>query len=253
MRVLWAMSEGAFFVSQDKTDPRDIHFKLASETVTIPAEQHALRDDVEQTLIVLRGVYPESTPTFSIYFRQLLSLAQTGLVGKNAQPELAKRALANLRRDVTLREAGRIKNAYMRVLGLRALLLGVPALVAAYAFHLFSTGHPIEAVFSTVWGGCMGGCWVSFGARKPTISFEDLQVLEQDRVEPLMRLVFAGLLAETVALLIVTNAIDLKLGVLSASLLDKSYKVALLVGVLCGLAEQALPSKLLKRATDLAA
>jgi hypothetical protein len=244
------MSEGGFFVSQDTGDPRDIHFQLASDTASIPVEQHALRDDVEQTLTVLRGVYPDGAPAFASYFRQLLSLAQTGLVGKNAQPELARRALANLKRDVTLREAGRIKNTYMRVLGLRALALGAPALVAAYAFHLFASGHPLEAILLTIWGGCMGGCWLSFGARKPTISFEDLQVLEQDRVEPLLRLIFAGLLAETVALLIVTGAVDVKVGVLSASLLTNSYKVAVLVGVLCGLAEQALPSKLLKRATD---
>jgi hypothetical protein len=249
--MLWAMSEGGFFVSQDKGDPRDIRFQLASETASIPVEQHDLRDDIEQTLTVLRGVYPDGAPAFAGYFRQLLSLAQTGLVGKNAQPELAKRALANLKRDVTFREAGRIKNAYMRALGLRAVALGVPALLTAYAFHIVAAGHALEAIFLTIWGGCMGGCWLSFGARKPTISFEDLQVLEQDRVEPLLRLVFAGLLAETVALLIVTNALDVKVGVLSASLLSTSYKVALLVGVLCGLAEQALPSKLLKRATDL--
>jgi hypothetical protein len=245
------MSEGAFFVSQDTSDPRDIRFQLASDTAMIPADQHALRDQVEQTLTVLRGVYPDGSPAFTTYFRQLLSLAQTGLVGKNAQPELAERALANLKRDVTLREAGRIKNTYMRALGVRALVLGAPALIAAYVLHTFAPGHPAEAIFLTIWGGCMGGCWLSFGARKPTISFEDLQVLEQDRVEPVLRLIFAGLIAETVVLLILTNAIDLKVGALSASAMTKSYKAALLVGVICGLAEQALPSKLLKRATDL--
>jgi hypothetical protein len=247
------MTEGAFFVSQDRENPRDIHFKVASETTTIPTEQHELREAVEQTLIVLRGVYPEGAPLFPPYFRQLLSLAQTGLVGKNAQPELAKSALTNLKRDITVREAGRVKNGYMRALGWRAMILGMPALACTYAFHLIAPGHPIEAIVLAIWGGCMGGCWVSFGARKPNISFEDLQVLEQDRVEPTLRLIFAGLVAETLALLLSTGAVDVKIGVLSASTLMSSYKVALLVGVLCGLAEQALPSKMLKRANDLAA
>lgn len=245
------MSEGGFFVSQDSADPRDIRFQLASETPsTIPVEQLALRDEVEQALTVLRAVYPDGHAAFHGYFRQLLSLAQTGLVGKNAQPELARRALANVKREVTLREAGRIKNGYMRVLGWRALYLGAPALVTAYVLRSLGV-HSLETMLLTVWGGCMGGCWLSFGARKPTVAFQDLQVLEEDRVEPLLRLVFAGLLAMIVAILAATGAVDVKLGALSASLLVKSYKVAILVGILTGLAEQALPSKLLKRATDL--
>lgn len=245
------MSEGAFYVSRDTNDPRDIHFKVASDATVIPADQHALRDRVDQTLVVLRSIYPASDPAFEGYFRQLLSLAQAGLVGKNAQPDLAERSLENLRNEVTQREAGRIKNTYMRTLGFRALALGAPALALAYALHWSVTGTPAEAMFLTVWGGCMGGCWLSFGARKQTIGFDDLQVLERDRLEPLLRLSFAGLLAETLALLIAIGAIDVMIGNVTASAMTTSYKVALVVGILSGLSEQALPARLLQRAGDI--
>jgi hypothetical protein len=55
----------------------------------------------------------------------------------------------------------------------------------------------------------MAGVRLSFGARKTSIRFEDLHILEEDRLEPLVRLVFAGLLTLVLALLFSTQAVTI--------------------------------------------
>src|SRR2546422_3393192 len=126
------MSRGRFRVYQDKDDSKDIHFEVAPEADAgpIPPDQLELKDEVERSLTVLRTIFSDSDLHFNSYFRQLLSLAQTGLVGDYADPLVARQALRTLKYDVTIREGGRIKNKYMKLLGVWAFAVGIPSLVA---------------------------------------------------------------------------------------------------------------------------
>jgi hypothetical protein len=96
----------------------------------------------------------------------------------------------------------------------------------------------------------MAGVWLSFGTRNVVITFEDLGVLEKDRLSPAIRLVFAGLLTVVIGLLISTKAIVLELGGLSTAEFIEDTKVALLIGALCGISELALSAKVSQHARD---
>src|SRR5438477_3608612 len=125
---------GAFSVYRDEHNPRDIHFEM--QVVDVPREQLDLRDEIAAALTVLRIIVTDEL-RFEEYFRSLLSLSQAGLVGQTANPDLAARALNDLKQDVTARETGRIKNQYMQALGIRAALL-IVALCAAWGVVTFS-------------------------------------------------------------------------------------------------------------------
>jgi hypothetical protein len=241
--------KGAFRVYRDQQDPRDIHFEsIAPDS---PEEQLRLKDDVEQALIVLRGLFPDGKGRFEDYFRPLLSLAQCGLVGDAANTGVAARALASLKAEVTAREGGTVKNRYMKTLGLRAALVGGPTLVLALVLLHFAPRYGILANFLVLWSGCMAGVWLSFGARKATFRFEDLHIPEQDRLEPMIRLFFAGFLTVILALLFSVGAVSVTLGSITTSSINSQFRVALLVGMLCGFSEQILSSKVAKQASAL--
>jgi hypothetical protein len=243
------MAKGAFWVSQDTDNSRDIRFQLASqESATVPEAQLRLRDDVDRFLLVLRMLFPAGDTRFDEYFRQLLSLAQTGLVGDTAEPKLASRTLEMLRSEITAREGGRIKNQYMRTLGVRALLLCVPVLAVAIATKLRYSNLEYLPSFLFLWSGCMIGVWLSFGARKTFIKFEDLHIPEEDRLEPLVRLIFAGFLTIAVGLLFSLKAIVITLGSISTEQINNSVRMALLIGLSGGLSEQALSKAVTKQA-----
>jgi hypothetical protein len=123
------MAKGAFIVAPDPGNPKDILFKVASEDVKeIPEDQLILRDEVDRALTVIRTAFRDDEKRFSHYYRQLLSLAQTGLVGNAAQPGFARRALIVLKNDIVASEGSAIKNRYMKTLGFRALTLAMPGM-----------------------------------------------------------------------------------------------------------------------------
>jgi hypothetical protein len=249
---------GRFYVSRDTTNAADILFAVAqtdgSESAApIPEEQLKLRDEVDSTLIVLRGIFPERGSRFEDYFNQLLSLAQAGLVGEAAKPDLALRALALLRQQVVAREAGAIKNRYMRQLGWRALLIGGVTGLGAVIAPLFPFTPESVASFLLLLAGSGLGVWVSFGSRKVRLEFDELHVLEEDRLEPTIRLLFAGALTVVVGLLVSTKAIEVSVGSFAAQSFLESRQSAVLLGIACGLSEQALPTRIAGRANDLVA
>ena len=244
------IARGAFTVYRDQDDSCDIHFQqIELDGESIPEDQLALKDEVENSLLVLRSLFPKGGVKFDSYFRQLLSLAQLGLVGE-ANSSLALRTLRNLQLQVVVQEGARIKNQYMRRLGFSALMIGFPTLVLAVCIKHF-TVLDIYSSFGFLWSGCMIGVWLSFGIRKPKLRFEDLHVLEADRLSPYVRLIFAGLLTVVLGLLISTEAIVVSIGSLSTQDLETSSKIALLIGVLCGVSEQTLSEKIGKTATSL--
>lgn len=246
------MAQGAFIVSRDTHDPRDIRFEVnGAYAGDIPEEQLDLRDEVDRALLVLRHLFPEGDARFEMPFRSLLSLSQLGLVGPAAQPTLAGRALAALKAEVTVREAGRVKNQYMKRLGLRAVLLGAPALLLGGVLLLWADLDPALSHFLFLWAGCMAGVWLSFGARKMRLAFEELHVLEEDRLEPMVRLVFAGVLTLFLGLLFATGMVAVVVGEVSTAAVNTDVRVSLLIGLACGLSEQVLSTKVTQQATRL--
>ena len=246
------MPAGAFRVYQDKQNPRDIHFELVADgPVPVPEEQIRLRDGIDQSLMVLRMLFPDNDIRFNEYFRPLLSLAQAGLVGENPQPEVSIRALVALKQEITAREGGRVKNQYMKSLGKNAVVIAAPTLLIAVILRWqFPQFHQITNFF-LLWSGCMAGVWLSFGARKTFFNFEDLHIPEQDRLEPLVRLIFAGLLTTIIGLLFSTKAVVVSIGAITTDQINESDRVALLIGMLCGFSEQVLSSQIAKHASTL--
>jgi hypothetical protein len=239
---------GTFVVSRRPDDNLDILFQPRHSDDPIPEDHLTLKDEVEHTLTVLRSLFPNGGPRFEGYYQPLLALAQVGLAAETPQPEVARRALNALKQQVVTWEGGGIKNRYMKQLGACAALLAAPAAVGALLLLWAGSDDTMFARFLAVWGGCMAGVWLSFGARKTAWTFDDLHMPERDRLEPLIRLVFAGLLTIIIALSFSTETVVVAVGTVNSAQVNSSYRVALLVGMLCGFSEQALSSTVARHA-----
>ncbi|MCJ7579000.1 MAG: hypothetical protein MUP98_00525 [Candidatus Aminicenantes bacterium] len=249
--VVFKMSKGAFLVYPDKENPKDIHFEYVSGIEKIPGEQLELREEIDRVLVVLRALFPnENDINFNEYFRPLLSLAQAGLVGENAQPKLAKGALDALKNEILAREAGRVKNKYMKNLGKKAFLFGGLPLFIGLIFYWIAPQLRLLWTYLLLWAGCMAGVWLSFGARKADYRFEDLHIPEKDRLEPSVRLVFSGLISIIFGLLFATGAIEMKVGGILLSNFISNFQIALLLGMILGFSETTLPSALASKASS---
>lgn len=233
----------------------DIDFQVADPNS--PPAQRALKNEVERALSTINALYaaPKDHRKRAEAFTKLLSLSRVGLAGPRASPEIATDALRSLEADITNREAGPVKNAYMRKLGLWAASLGCIALASYFFCDLFPE-IPFSQVeryknFFVLWAGCMLGTWASFASRRVTLEFHDLVALEEDRVEPGLRLLFAGALTVVLGLVFTSGMADVEIGNFSASALMTSGSIAFLAGAFAGISEKALPSAILTRARDI--
>lgn len=190
------------------------------------------------------------------YMGKLVEIGKLGL--QNPHVELGNLALRGFRADFVAQEAGRIKNTYLRSLGLTA---GIVAL-AFFIFYILVTRNPQDTIgfWNTHWvfliagAGAAIGTWLSFSIRRVTLSFDDLGILEEDRLDPGIRIIFVVALTIVVCLLFWTGAMNLEIGNLKTSgLADPTSKlplgaISLLIGIFCGIAERALATAISGRA-----
>lgn len=243
----WIVSERT-----DQTGRKDIYFQPTK--AGCPADQQKLKNEVERTLSAIAIIYPASSEAkFNEAFAKLLSLAQVGLVGGNSS--VAKDALSSLQNEIVDREAGRVKNTYMLKLGLWALGFLVVTSLLYFVIGRFASCFPASIVayknFFVLWAGCMIGAWCSFATRKVALSFFDLPRLEEDMVDPPLRLIFSGLLTFILGLVFTTGFANLIVGTFEGAKLLTDGSVALLLGALSGLAEKALPAAVMQRAQSI--
>jgi hypothetical protein len=189
---------------------------------------------------------------FDEYQFKLKALAQVGLQD-NASPDTARLALTALQDEILRREGPRIKNAYMSRLGAWALIFGGAAVIVYLILHNndgFSRQFSSLLNLALVWAGTMVGTWLSFGLRKPVIALSDLNSLESDMVEPPLRLIFTGLIALTISFIFLTGMVNVAIGTLKSAELLVHGSTALVIGLLLGVSEQALPGALTRRASQ---
>ena len=254
------MEKGCYIVNKNPDKPDDIIFSVKPEISQVSELQQRLHLEIEKTLVVVRKLFENSPIELQQYFAQLLTLAQAGLVPENAQPAISLNALQQLKNEIIDKKSGEVKNSYFKNLGIQALYLGVPPLCLALILKGLDYFIPnidslsnlsIFANFIFVWCSSLLGIWISFGARKTILSFEELTTIEEDRLEPMMRMLFAGAIALIFSLLFYKQAITINFGTVSSKDISTDSFIAMIFGVSLGLSEQILGKKITKKAASL--
>ena len=257
---LFKMPKGFFEVYQDLADSMEISFSPVIKG-NVPRDQQELYVDAKGTLFILKEFYlgkRADKDTFQKYYDRLLALCQAGLVGSLAQPELARKALDQLKADVTNRESGKVKNHHIRELGKSAMLFGLPALAIGIILVLLFqsgilSGSPnciVVGNFLILWSGTMIGVWLSFLITRKSLSFEELVIIEEDRLTPKIRLLFTGLLAVIIGLLLWRDAIVIDFGKFSTTQISTDSLSAFLIGAILGLNEKIIGNTLIRKTSE---
>lgn len=196
-------------------------------------------------------VDPHPTELLDEYVRKLNGIGQLGLVGSHTK--LATLALDYTKEEFVAREAGRIKNTYIRKLGVASGLaaiffLGVYVAVEAnWVDWSWGKRHGSLALATT---GAAIGTWLSFSIRRVELTFEQLAALENDQVDPGLRVLFVIGLTIIAYLLFWTGMVTIDVGGLkvSANGFKTAGSVAVIFGLFCGLSERALATAISGRA-----
>ena len=243
--------EGHFLVCENEEEEFDISFQVNSTMDSvIPKDQQELYVKAESACNIIKALENTDKQTKKKYFDKLLSLSQVGLVANPAQTETAEFALMKLKDEIVLVEGKRIKNHYMKYLGIDALIIGAIASVVLGICFYFTRWIGCISVLCIIIGA-LTGTWVSFGARKFEIEFEDLASLEKDKMTPVIRLIYIAVASLIFARLMSVGLIDVKIGNVDISKAFTDIKPALVIGVLCGLVESKIGIQVYNKAVSL--
>jgi hypothetical protein len=192
----------------------------------------------------------EAHDKYDVYFDKLAGIAIAG-IGQD-QTELGEMALETLKREVVVRESGRVKNEYIRRLGAWAAVFAFAffslSIVGRYGFYPEWLGRQRE--FFTLLSGSMVGTWVSFSIRKVELQYSELATIESDQLDPPIRLLFVAALTLFVGLIFTTDLARINIGNFNTASFLISSSSALLIGMVCGIGEQSLSRTVGSRASE---
>lgn len=243
--------KGCFVVSENQSEKFDIKCELRSDVEDmVPEEQSILYAEVENACNVIKALNETAEDVKKKYFDKLLSLAQVGLVPeRGAQPKMAMRSLEKLKAEMLLVEGKRIKNQYMRRLGITAVVLAfIIGVSSTICFEI--TKMNAFSIIGYTWLGAMTGAWVSYGARKFQLTFEDMALIEKDMLEPVIRLIYIGVCALIFELFLSCGIATVTVGNITTSVLSSDIQTQILIGILCGLIESKIGIDIYKKANS---
>lgn len=242
---------GFFIVSTNPDEEFDIKCELHPQLAKspIPKKQGDLYLEMESTNNIIKSLHKTQIEVKKKYFDKLLSLTQVGLVGETAQPDIALISLEKLKEEIILIEGKRIKNDYMIALGKIVLVFVV--ILGTFCFFLNKNKQNEISMYIFCFIGALVGTWISFGARKLIITFEQLSLLEEDMMTPIVRLIYIGTCSMIFMLFLNTNIINLSIGSISTSMIKHNYELQLSIGVLCGLIESKIGVNIYKKAVQI--
>lgn len=251
----------------------DIYFGVSSATnQPIPKEQADLQVEIGKVLRSVNLLYRGSDRAtsdrnkvqFRNYYVRLFRLAQVGLEGQNAAPEIAKNELDSVKADLIDDESGRVKNGHLVRLARAGAMLSTPFAIGYVIFRLIEPNsrpatflaalnieRDVFSNFMILWLGCFLGVWLSYGVRTTNFTLSDLTVTDSDRLVPTVRMLFAGSLTMLLGIVFNLGLVQVKLGTYSLNDFSTQPMLAFLLGTFCGISELLLPTTVAKRASDM--
>lgn len=244
--------KGYFLVSSNSNEKFDINCSLHPEYAKdeIPIEQEQLYVEVESANNVIKSLHNTRDEVKLKYFKKLLSLTQAGLVGETAQPHIALKSLNKLKDEMILIEGSRIKNDYMKKLGIKSFKYSMLA-GGMYIFFQYYKPMQVLSMYCLAFIGALLGTWISFGARTFNITFEQLSLLEEDMMNPSLRLIYIGACAIIFILFLNTRLINFGVGNISTLMIRKSHEIQIVIGILCGLIESKIGIDIYQKAVNI--
>ncbi len=244
-----------FLVYIDKENPYDIEvMENNTHANNTSSELNNFYALIEDTNLVIKRMDVDKKLK-KVYIKQLLAVARIGLVGKDPNIALAKKALNKLKSRILINEGGKIKNKYFGKLGIASLIIGAIAIGIAIGIY-YLTKDTDDGVtyyihqYFFVFAGSMAGAWVSFGVRKKELKFDELSVMEKDRLNPYIRLLFVGVVSMLFLLFLNSSLITLAIGEVTIDSIMDNIELQILLGAIAGLAGNSLASRLYNIAGD---
>ena len=248
-------------------DEKDIIVTLKTLESAAPDSLLLFLHDVQKIISTVKKLYVDDDEVKEIMV-QLNGIVSIG--GTSTYYELAKVQLENFKKDIISTKGGEIKNDYLKNLGSYGIRIISAFLIMLIIFGIACQEHlntltisPQTQTFinnnifnidlimlrNCIYAliGSIVGVWLSFAIQKRILTFEELEILYQNKQNPLIRLIIILLITFVFFVMFTTNFFNIEIAnTINTKNIFRPEEagLALLVGLLIGLAEKNIASKL---------
>jgi len=257
-------------------------FPRSGQHGPIPREEEDARKQIEHIISVLRIVFPDQESThFQEHFQTLLVLAQGAFTSDGFRPE-SLNTLNLIKREIVQQAGPQIKADFLKRLGKWVLGMFILILVITFSIDWLETTynylsakkvtqnsndtlskmkdgtnddkqvqvsvlHTGLLLAFSMWGLFFAAC-----TRNLTPTFDSLVTPDADLIHPWVRLAFHG-----IAILVLVMAFQVRLitvafgDTFSTAQISQNASIAILIGLLLGIAERAVPREASRWAAEL--
>jgi hypothetical protein len=215
----------------------------------IPEDQRKVSHEVyavRNTLKLLKKLTRVDDKDYDEFIERVKQAARVGCDVSNVDTVLAATALDDIRGDV-VRRYGR-KIAFRYLLALAAWAGGGVVLGFIVIGTSLWSGLEVLSGYGYLLVGSMVGAWLSVATSRWEIAFDGIQEFVDTSVEPLVRLLFVGLLAMAFGLFLQLGIIPINVDKVPLTTFYATPQWALFLGIIAGVGEKALSMQLLTRA-----
>lgn len=264
-------------ISEGLRRPDEIYFYTPAEyTGNVPPDQEKAREELEDICSVLRVVLRRKYPdVFREYFNKILSIAQATFTPGGFRPQ-PRADLDRIRGEVAQLMGGKIKADYVRRMLIATVIATFVVISGTIMVHLiarelsnrgaiatiepprtgadqkrgipnlvrwdegYTIGHMGVLLTAAMWGLFLAACFRNF---EPT--FEKLKSSDADLMPPWSRLLVFGIVILGIAIILHRRLVVVAFGdSFSTAEINEDLGTALIIGLLLGIAERALPQRL---------
>ena len=256
------MTAGRFEIHT--SDQRKHDFDLVRKTGDLPppADQWAVCRNVYDTknivwLLNEKKAFAADGHTFASYMDRLRLAARSGCAIDHVAPEEALKALEAIRNDVVELKGRPAKYRYLLYLALWAAIFLAVALGMMLAAEMYygSTESPVKSYlvgYLSAISASVVAAWLSVAATRREISFYEMPQYLDFTFEPFIRLLFVSVLTLVLAFLLRLDLLTITVG--NIQLDDVADPAAaILIGLIAGIAEQAVTVQVVERIKGFAA
>lgn len=240
------MNSGKYFVITRYPvgpKPTDIGFSPTGDE-RVPDEYLSFKTDVEKVVLTINALFDKDEMKRLDLYEQAYLSATVCFSGKESDLFTASQALAEIKKKILASSWVIVRNRIMGTYGIFALI--AMALCGAAEFWFKESVYNLPAILT---GSCLGS-WLSISLKTGNLQFDEIYENISQWQSLAFRLVYCCVLSTVASLFLFTGIIEITIGQASTSMISQNGMLAIATGVLFGLAESSLASKLSQKASE---
>ena len=226
-----------------ETSPHDIGFSPIGDK-KIPNEYLDFKLDIEKTLCTINALFKQDEEVRMQFYEQVYNAAKFGFSGIDGDIIPAIQQINETKKIILKSSWVKVRNKIMIAQGIFSIIFIIVLSIIQFFAHEILRNIPLVLI-----GTCLGS-WILTSMRTGNITFDEIYDNINQFKNCFIRMCYGCVLSTIITICMLAGFFEIKIGNISSSMLPENNFISISIGVLLGLGESSLATKLSDKAKE---